>query len=62
MSAATADLTKFMVLGPGMTDSTLILRKRSLWPVFVMPALVVLLAAGWSAFWFYAASQGVRTG
>lgn len=44
-----------------MTDSTLVLRKRRLWPVFVMPALVVLLAVGWSAFWFYAASQVDRT-
>jgi len=61
LSRATADLTKFMVLGPGMTDSTLVLRKRRLWPVFVMPALVVLLAVGWSAFWFYAASQVDRT-
>lgn len=44
-----------------MTDSTLVLRKRRLWPVFVMPALVVVLAVGWSAFWFYAASQVDQT-
>src|SRR5271169_1217109 len=40
-----------------MTDMTLVPRRRPLWPVFIAPALVVLLAIGWSAFWFYAASQ-----
>jgi hypothetical protein len=33
------------------------LPRRRLWPVFVMPVLVLLAAAAWSAFWFYAASQ-----
>jgi hypothetical protein len=32
-------------------------RRRRLWPVFIMPAVVLVLAIGWSAFWFYAASQ-----
>jgi hypothetical protein len=36
-------------------------RKHRLWPVFVMPALVVIAAAAWSAFWFYAASQVDQT-
>ena len=31
------------------------------WPIFVMPVLVVIAAAAWSAFWFYAASQVDRT-
>lgn len=31
--------------------------RRRLWPVFVAPGLFFLLAAGWSGFWFYAASQ-----
>jgi hypothetical protein len=31
--------------------------RRRLWPVFVAPGLFFLIAAGWSAFWFYAASQ-----
>jgi hypothetical protein len=31
--------------------------RRRLWPVFIMPVLVLLAAAAWSAFWFYAASQ-----
>lgn len=31
--------------------------RRRLWPVFVMPAIVVILAAAWSGFWFYAASK-----
>jgi hypothetical protein len=33
------------------------LPRRRLWPVFVMPVLVLLAAAAWSVFWFYAASQ-----
>jgi hypothetical protein len=32
-------------------------RKRRLWPVFVAPGLFLLIALGWSAFWFYAAAQ-----
>src|SRR3984893_17261093 len=32
-------------------------RRRRLWPVFIMPVLVLVAAAAWSAFWFYAASQ-----
>lgn len=40
-----------------MPDSIKLPRRRPLWPVFVMPALVVVAAIGWSAFWFYAASQ-----
>jgi len=31
--------------------------RRRLWPVFVMPGLVVLAALAWSGFWFYAASH-----
>lgn len=40
-----------------MPDSIKPPRRHSLWPVFVMPALVVIAAIGWSAFWFYTASQ-----
>jgi len=40
-----------------MSDSIKVPRQRPLWPVFVMPVLVVIAAIGWSAFWFYAASQ-----
>lgn len=40
-----------------MPDSIKLPRQRPLWPVFVMPALVVIAAIGWSAFWFYAASR-----
>lgn len=32
-------------------------RRRSRWPLFVMPGLLVVLSIGWSAFWFYASSQ-----
>ncbi len=31
--------------------------RRRLWPVFVMPGLVVLLAIGWSVFWYVASSE-----
>lgn len=32
-------------------------RKRTRWPLFVMPGLLVILAIGWTGFWFYASSQ-----
>src|SRR4051794_36351234 len=32
-------------------------RQQKLWRLFLMPALVLIAAAAWSAFWFYAASQ-----
>lgn len=44
-----------------MSDSIHVPRRRSLWPVFVMPVLVVVAAAAWSGFWFYAASQVDQT-
>jgi hypothetical protein len=40
-----------------MSDMTLALRRRPLWRLFIMPVLLVIAAAAWSAFWFYAASQ-----
>jgi hypothetical protein len=40
-----------------MTDMTLAPRRRPLWRLFFMPVLLVIAAAAWSAFWFYAASQ-----
>src|SRR5262245_59069535 len=44
-----------------MPDMTPAPRRRPLWRLFIMPALVVVAAAAWSAFWFYAASEaGVR--
>jgi hypothetical protein len=43
---------------PDMTrDTTLAPRRRPLWRLFFMPALLVVAAAAWSAFWFYAASE-----
>src|SRR6478735_2424562 len=37
-------------------------RRRTLWRLFIAPVLLVIAAAAWSAFWFYAASEvGVRT-
>jgi hypothetical protein len=40
-----------------MTDMTLAPRRRPLWRLFLMPVLLLIAAAGWSAFWFYAASE-----
>jgi hypothetical protein len=40
-----------------MSDFVLTTRRRRLWPVFIMPVLVLVAAAAWSGFWFYAASQ-----
>ena len=44
-----------------MSDMTPAPRRRPLWRLFIMPALLVVAAAAWSGFWFYAASEvGVR--
>jgi hypothetical protein len=44
-----------------MPDITPAPRRRPLWRLFIMPALLVIAAIAWSAFWFYAASEvGVR--
>ena len=44
-----------------MSDVTPAPRRRPLWRLFIMPALLVVAAAAWSAFWLYAASEvGVR--
>src|ERR1700752_152711 len=40
-----------------MSDMTLTLRRRPLWRLFLLPVLLLIAAAAWSAFWFYAASQ-----
>jgi hypothetical protein len=40
-----------------MSDITLALRRRPLWRLFIMPALLLVVAAAWSAFWFYSASK-----
>jgi hypothetical protein len=40
-----------------MSDMTLAPRRRPLWRLFIMPILLVIAAAAWCAFWFYAASQ-----
>lgn len=45
---------------PSMTSMILpsdIPRRRSRWPLFAMPLLLLIAAAAWSAFWFYAVSQ-----
>ena len=58
--ASDRHLTKFTGQASRMTDTTIV-HKHRLWPVFVMPVLVVIAAAAWSAFWFYAASQVDQT-
>jgi hypothetical protein len=40
-----------------MSDIALAQRRRPRWPLFVAPVLLLIAAIGWSAFWFYAASQ-----
>ena len=40
-----------------MSDITLAPRRRPLWRLFIMPVLLLIAAAAWSAFWFYAASE-----
>src|SRR6202165_4140025 len=40
-----------------MSDMTLAPRRRPLWRLFIMPVLLLIGAAAWSAFCFYAASQ-----
>ena len=40
-----------------MPDSTLAPRQRPLWPLFILPALLLIAAIAWSGFWFYAASK-----
>jgi hypothetical protein len=39
------------------TDTPRTPRHRSRWPLFLMPILLLIAAAAWSGFWFYAVSQ-----
>ncbi|HEY0851107.1 MAG TPA: DUF2125 domain-containing protein [Bradyrhizobium sp.] len=40
-----------------MQDMSSTPRRRPLWGLFIVPVLLVIAAAAWSGFWFYAASQ-----
>ncbi len=40
-----------------MIDMALAPRRRPLWRLFLPPVLLLIAAAAWSAFWFYAASE-----
>jgi hypothetical protein len=40
-----------------MQDTFSAPRRRPLWRLFILPVLLVIAAAAWSAFWFYSASQ-----
>src|SRR3954465_15611776 len=54
-------LTKSLAKGRRMPDMTPAPRRRPLWRLFILPALLVVAAIAWSGFWFYAASQvGIR--
>jgi hypothetical protein len=53
----TALLTKLAIKGSPMTDPAAAPRRTSRWRIFIAPLLLLLVAIGWSAFWFFAASQ-----
>ena len=40
-----------------MSDILVAGGRRSRWGLFIAPLLLLILAAAWSGFWFYAASQ-----
>src|SRR5712671_5204585 len=40
-----------------MSDMTLAPRRRPLWRLFIMPVLLLIAAAAWRTFWFFASSQ-----
>jgi hypothetical protein len=40
-----------------MTDIALAPRRTSRWRIFIAPVLLMIAALGWTAFWFYGASQ-----
>src|SRR6202048_3423167 len=40
-----------------MPNMPLAPRRRPLWRLLIMPVLLLVAAAAWSAFWFFAASQ-----
>jgi hypothetical protein len=40
-----------------MSEMIIAPRRRPLWGLFIVPVLLLIVAAAWSAFWFYAASQ-----
>src|SRR5215471_15156593 len=46
-------LPELVIKGAGMTDN--IVTRR--WGLFVAPALLLIAAIAWSAFWLFAASQ-----
>jgi hypothetical protein len=46
-----------LIKGSPMTDIAVVPRRYSRWRIFIAPALLLLAALAWSAFWFYAASQ-----
>jgi hypothetical protein len=50
-------LTKLLIKGSPMTEIALAPRRHSRWRIFIAPLLLLIAAVGWSAFWFYAASQ-----
>jgi len=53
----TALLTKLAIKGSPMTDLAAAPRRTSRWRIFIAPLLLLIVAIGWSAFWFFAASQ-----
>jgi hypothetical protein len=46
-----------LIKGSPMTEIAVAPRRHSRWRIFIAPLLLLIAAVGWSAFWFYAASQ-----
>src|SRR6201994_4806466 len=53
----TALLPKLVIKGAGMTMAVVAPRRRSRRGLYIAPVLLLIAAIGWSAFWFFAASQ-----
>jgi hypothetical protein len=49
-------IAKIAAQGSSMSDNVAP-RRRPLWRLFIAPVLLLIAAIGWSAFWFFAASQ-----
>jgi hypothetical protein len=57
VAARIALLTNSSVKARHMSAITLAPRRRPLWRLLITPVLLLIAAAAWSAFWFFAASQ-----
>ena len=53
----TALLPELIIKGAGMTMAMTTPKRRSRWGLYIAPVLLLIAAIGWTAFWFFAASQ-----